>query len=92
MNGSEIIDKKAIDCYERTDLYFNSKGDTEFKRCFLNGFYEGYKIAKSDLYNCFCKQCEHYDKENVCKKYTAYTPFNRENDCEIIKGIFNSEI
>lgn len=92
MENSELITKKAIDCYERTDLYFNSNGvDTESKRCFLNGFNEGYKIAKCDLYNCFCKQCEHYDKDTRCKKYIFNKSFNRETDCEKIKYIFNIE-
>jgi len=91
MGNSELIIKKAIDCYERTDLYFSNGVDTESKRCFLNGFNEGYKIAKRDLYNCFCKQCEHYDKDTLCKKYIFYKSFNRETDCEKIKYIFNIE-
>lgn len=86
------IAKKVNDAYERTDLFFRDNGkDSENKRCFLNGFFNGYTIAKRDLYNCFCKQCEYYDKSCVCKKYEIYKSFNRENDCEIIKRIFNND-
>lgn len=89
MEENELINKKAVDCYKRTDIYVtNNNINTEFG--FLNGFYEGYITAKRDLYNCFCKQCEYYDKKSRCTKYNIYQSFNRETDCEKIRVIFNS--
>ena len=78
------IEEEAIKAYNKSvDFFKYGNVDCEYKRGFLNGFEEGYKIERRNFLNQFCKNCEDY--KDGCQKYTIYKSFVREKDCQKIK-------